>query len=45
MHKREDNVRMDLKEVGFNARNCVDSAHDRAYWRALVNGSLNNWIP
>ena len=26
---------MDLKEIGINARNWVDSAQDRDYWRAL----------
>ena len=25
----EDNIRMDLKEIGINARNLVDSAYDR----------------
>ena len=37
----EDNIRMDLKEIGNNMRNWVDSALDRDYWRALVNASLN----
>ena len=33
----EDNIRMDLEEIGINATNWVDSAQDRNYWRALVN--------
>ena len=33
----EGNIRMDLKEIGINARNWVDSTQDRDYWRALVN--------
>ena len=37
----EDNIRMDLKEIGINTRNWVDSAQDRDYWRALVNAALN----
>ena len=32
----EDNIRMDLEEIGTNAGNWVDSAQDRDYWRALV---------
>ena len=32
---------MDLKEIGINTRNLVDSAEDRDYWRALVNAALN----
>ena len=38
------NIRMDLKEIGKNTRNCVDSAHDRDYRRALVNAALNIWV-
>ena len=34
--RREDNIRMDLEEIGINAGNWVDSAQDRDYWRALV---------
>ena len=37
----EDDIRMDLKEIGINTRNWVDWAQDRDYWRALVNASLN----
>jgi hypothetical protein len=36
----EDNIKMDL-EIDINAGNCVDSAQDRYYWRALVNAALN----
>ena len=31
----EDNIRMDLEEIGINTGNWVDSAQDRNYWRAL----------
>ena len=27
----EDNIRLDLKEIGINTRNCVDSVQDRGY--------------
>ena len=40
-HRWEDNIRMDLEEIGINAGNLIDSAHDRDYWRALVNAALN----
>ena len=36
----EDNSRLDLKEIGINTRNWVDSAQDMDYWRALVNAVL-----
>ena len=41
----EDNIRMDLEEIGINAGNWVDSAQDRNYWRALVNASLSLRAP
>ena len=39
----EDNIRMDLEEIGINAG--IDSAQDSNYWRALVNAALNLRVP
>jgi hypothetical protein len=39
-----DNIRMNLKEIGIDTRNWVDSVQDRDYWRALVNAALNFWV-
>ena len=41
----EDNIRMDLEEIGINAGNLVDSAQDRDYWGVLVNAALNIRVP
>ena len=41
----EDNIRMDLEEIGINVGNWVDLAQDRNYWRALVNAALNLRVP
>ena len=41
----EGNIRMDLKEIGINASNWVDSAQDKDYWRALMNAALNLRVP
>ena len=41
----EDNIRMDLEEIGINAGNWFDSAQERVYWRALVNAALNLRVP
>ena len=35
---------MDLKEIGINTRNWVDSAQDRDYWRTLMD-KLNLQVP
>ena len=41
----EDNIRMDLKEMGGSTRNWVDSAQDRDYLRTLENAALNLRVP
>ena len=41
----EDYIRINHKKIGLNMRNWIDTAHDRDYWRALVNASLNLWTP
>ena len=44
-HRWEDNIRMDLVEIGINVGNWGDSAQDRDYWRALVNAALKLRVP
>ena len=44
-HRWEDNIRIDLEEIGISAGNWVDSAQDRNYCRALVNAALNLRVP
>jgi hypothetical protein len=44
-HRREGNIRMDLKEIGINTRKCVGSALEMEYWRALLNAALNLRVP
>ena len=41
----EDNVRMDLEEIGIRAGNWVDSAQGRNYWKALLYAALNLRVP
>ena len=39
------NIRMNLKEMGINTRNWVDSDQDRDYWRTIVNAALDIRVP
>jgi hypothetical protein len=41
----ENNVRRGLKETSVNARDWVDSSHDRKYLKDLVNTASNRRIP
>ena len=38
-------IRMNLKEIGINTRNLVDSVQDRDYWTTLMNAALNLRVP
>jgi hypothetical protein len=41
----EDNIKMNLKEIGFGDVDWIDLAQDRDRWRALVNTVMNLWVP
>jgi hypothetical protein len=40
----EDNIRMDLREMGWESVNCMHLAQDRDQWQALVNMVMNLWV-
>jgi hypothetical protein len=44
-HRWEDNVRMDLQEVGCGCEDWIGLAQDRDTWRALVNAVRNLRVP
>jgi hypothetical protein len=41
----EDNIKMDLQEVGWEGLDWIDMAQDRDRWRAVVNAVMNLRVP
>ncbi|KAJ4448144.1 hypothetical protein ANN_10157 [Periplaneta americana] len=37
----EDNIKMDLREVGYDGRDCINLAQDRDQWQAYVRVAMN----
>jgi hypothetical protein len=41
----EDNIKLDIGEIGIDGANWIQLAQDRIRWRAFVNTVLNLWVP
>jgi hypothetical protein len=41
----EDNIKMDLREIGWGDIGWIDLAQDRDQWKALVDTVTNLWVP
>jgi hypothetical protein len=41
----EDNIKMDLREIGIDGANWIRLARGRVQWRAFVNMVMNLWVP
>jgi hypothetical protein len=39
------NIKMDLREVGWDGRDWIDLAQDRDRWRAYMNAVMNLRVP
>ena len=41
----EDNIKMDLQEMGYGGMDWIDLAQDRDRWWALVSAVMNRRVP
>jgi hypothetical protein len=41
----EDNIKLDLREIGIGGENWIQLSEDRVHWRACVNTVMNIWSP
>ena len=44
-HRWDDNIKMDLQEVGCGVMDWIELAQDRDRWRAIVNVVMNLQVP
>jgi hypothetical protein len=44
-HRWENNIKMDLREIGIDGANWIQLAQDRVRWRAFVNTVMNLRVP
>jgi hypothetical protein len=44
MHRQEDNIKMDLQELGWGYTDRIDLAQERDKWRVVVNAVMYLWL-
>jgi hypothetical protein len=40
-----NNIKIDLREIGFDGMDCIDLAQDRDQWEVLINAVMNLQFP
>ena len=44
-HRWENNIKIDLQDVGCGVIDCIEMAQECDKWSALVNAVMNLWVP
>jgi hypothetical protein len=44
-HRWEENIKIDLQEVGWAGMDWIDQAQNRDRWQLLVKEIANRWVP
>jgi hypothetical protein len=44
-HRWVPNIKIDLRQIGWDGTDWIDLTQDRDQWRVLVNMVMNFWAP
>jgi hypothetical protein len=44
-HRWQDNIRMDIREIGWEVLDLMHMSHDKDHWQALLKKVINLWDP
>jgi transposase len=44
-HRGEDNIKLNLREIGIDGANWIQLAQDRVQWQVCVNMVMNLQVP
>jgi hypothetical protein len=44
-HRWNDDIKMDLREIGINVVNWIQLTQDRVHWQTFVNTVMNLLVP
>jgi hypothetical protein len=44
-HRWEDNIKMDLREIGIDGENLNQLAQDQVQWQAFISMVMKLWVP
>jgi hypothetical protein len=44
-HRWVDNIKIDIRGIGWDDMDWIDLTEDRDQWRALVNTVMKLWVP
>jgi hypothetical protein len=44
-HRWENNIKINLQDMGGGGMDCIGLGQDRERWQALVNVVMNLWVP
>jgi len=44
-HRWDENIKVDIQELGWAGMDWIDQAQDRGRWQVIVTMVVNLWVP